>query len=548
VTDQYKQAWNEAELDFRKYTNRMLESMDRKLDMISSQITELEKKLMRDKQVQALSPEPRDQLFAVLKEFADSEDPRASSVAQLAGFGRFDEATDMAIELARDDQAAVNQLEASTDEARKRAARRWIQAGDIAVVTDDAKASDAYLRAVTLDPSAIDGWWGLGFTSLSLDRLADALSAFTKLCHFMDGFARLARAAADPETAKQDFERFLKEEPNGSSAIYIRATRRLAEMFIYIAEILKRDPKLGYSWDMKVGDAPTEAKPGERVEYVARHPSEDEVRGITEWLSKSLHGFDGLLGEGAIRTEYSRALETLARIAIDHGHPDLALGYLDRAHQMSVEGADFVAEAVYLCNLGVAAAQMGQYSTAENHLDRSLAICEDDPSLGVRLIFPRRLLSPEEADRWKDRPRAQDDGLREGEIAMCNRLKDESERDSESAFRKGLKLKETEGNVHANLALVALRVGDPLKADREFRRAFDVHSEIGFLPGMAQDLEFYGHFAREQGDPKVACTCWEQALELFDQLGKRQHAQALKDHLRIVCNEGPVKSPPDTSD
>jgi tetratricopeptide (TPR) repeat protein len=364
----------------------------------------------------------------------------------------------------------------------------------------------------------------------------------------------LARAGANPEAAKQDLEEFLKERPDGSPAVYISATRRLVEMFIYIAEILKRDPKLGCNW-LQVGaahlsdlEAPLAimrvnsnklfgVEIDESGKLDLRAASHEEVLAFAECISEKIYGFDGLLGEGAVRTEYSRALETLARMAGDLGHLDLAKGYLDRAHQMSTKGADFVAEAVYLCNLGMVVGKMGRLNTAENYLDRALAICQDDPALGVRMIFARTPMSPEEAEQWNVRQRAQSDDAREDEIVLCNRVYEESKRDPESAFRKGMALKETEGNAHANLGIIAWKLGDTAKADREFRRAFDLHRDIRHLFGMAQDLENYGHFALDQGDPKNASACWDQAREIFDRLGKRQRAEELRNRLRAVRNE-----------
>jgi hypothetical protein len=50
----------------------------------------------------------------------------------------------------------------------------------------------------------------------------------------------------------------------------------------------------------------------------SRNPTEQEVReGIVGLMSKNVYALDGVLGEGAVRAEYSRALETLARMAGD---------------------------------------------------------------------------------------------------------------------------------------------------------------------------------------------------------------------------------------
>lgn len=221
-----------------------------------------------------------------------------------------------------------------------------------------------------------------------------------------------------------------------------------------------------------------------------RKPTELEAPGIVEFFSERVHNLGKVIDASAASTEHRRILARLADVARHRGELDKSEEYLQRAQAMCLEPRDFVAEAGYLCNLGVIAAMRGLANTARDYFAESLALCKGDPSQG-RLFVGTKLVSVEEAARLREQHEVMlangmaTAGPEADEIEVCNLLADEFERSSETAMRKALLLKETEGNAHGNLGKLAVTDGKPELARQQFEIALAIHESIGHSRGVA---------------------------------------------------------------
>lgn len=249
-----------------------------------------------------------------------------------------------------------------------------------------------------------------------------------------------------------------------------------------IIEILRREPALISKWVMRL--APLD-RLGEQ-----RKPTEFESPEIVKFFSERVYNLGGVIGVNAASTEHRRILEGLARVVSHRGELEDSEKYLQRAHAMSVGQRDFVAEAVYLCNLGVVASMRGQANTARDYFFQALALCKGDPGQGL-LFVGTKLVSVEEGDRLRQQ---HEQKLANGtavaspeadEIEVCNLLADDFDRDPEPAMKKALVLKEVEGNAHGNLGMLAMEDGNFDLARKEFEVSLKLHESIGFSSGMA---------------------------------------------------------------
>lgn len=427
--------------------------------------------------------EPLDHLLEALRRLADSGTARGSAAMQLSSDGRYADAATEAISLAEDEANAATYLGSAAKEARGRAAARWLDAGDIAFVSDRLQAANAYERCTEIDPSNPYGWSRLGEASWWVGRLDKALQAFTRLWYLMpEGVETLARAVDPPEMQQA---RFMTDHPDVTRETYTWVIRGIMIAGLNIIEILRREPSLISKWVMRL--VPVDQLDEPRA---LRESTENESPDIVKFFSERVYNLGRVIGASAAPAEHRRILEGLARVANHRGELDESEEYLQRAHAMSVEQKDFVAEAVYLCNLGVVAGMRGQANTARDYCNQALALCKGDPRQG-RLFVGTKLISVEEAARRREQ---HEQKLANGtavaspeadEIEVCNLLADEFDRDPEVAMQRALKLKETEGNAHGNLGKLAMMDGNLDLARQEFEVSLTLHESIGYSRGVA---------------------------------------------------------------
>ncbi len=446
----------------------------------SAQLNSIQTHLANGRVSHQMGAEPLDHLLEALRQLADSGDARGSAAMQLSSDGRYADAATEAIRLAEDEANAAAYLGNAAEKARGRAAVRWLNAGDIAFVSDHLQAANAYERCTEIDPSNPYGWGRLGGASWWVGRLDKALHAFTKLwCLMPEGVETLARAVDPPEMQQA---RFMMDHPDVTRESYIWVIRGIMIAGLNIIEILRREPSLISKWVLRL--VPVDGS-GER-----QVPTEADAPGIVKFFSERVYNLGSVIDASAAPAEHRRILEGLARIATHRGELDESKEYLQRARAMSVEQRDFVAEAVYLCNLGAVASMQGQANTARDYFAQALALCKGDPRQGW-LFVGTKFISVEEAAR---RRAQHEKKLANGtavaspeadEIEVCNLLADEFERDPEAAMRRAIKLKETEGNVHGNLGKLAMVDGNLDLARQEFEVSMTLHGLIGYSMGVA---------------------------------------------------------------
>lgn len=424
--------------------------------------------------------ESLDHVLDALKRLEDSGKVRGLAAVQLSADGRYEEAATEAIRLAEDEANAAACLDHAAQEARCRAAARYIDAGDLAFVHDRSQAVSAYERCTEIDPSNPYGWSRLGEASWWMGRLDKALHAFGRLWHVMpNGVASLALAGDSPEVQQA---RFKMDHPHATNDAYIWATRGIMIAGLNIVEILRREPSLVSALGLRF-------VPVDRLDE-RREVTAVDAPGIAQFFSEKVYDLGKVIHADAAATEHRRILEGLASVAKHRGELDESEGYLQRARAMCIDQKDVVGEAVYLCNLGVIAGMRGQVNTARDYLAQTLALCLGDPKLG-RLFVGTKLLSVEEAARRREQHEQQvANGTARAfpdtdEIEVCNLLSDEFDRDTEAAMQRALVLKEVEGNAHGNLGLLAMRDGDFDLARQEFEASLALHEQIGCSRGMS---------------------------------------------------------------
>lgn len=464
----------------QEFGKPLITQQDQAQREILAKLNSIQADLANGRTSNQMGVEPLDHLLEALRRLADSGKARGSAAMQLSSDGRYADAATEAISLAEDEANAATYLGNAAKEARGRAAARWLDAGDIAFVSDRLQAANAYERCTEIDPSNPYGWSRLGEASLWVGRLDKALHAFTRLWYLMpEGVETLARAG-DPPAMQQ--ARFMIDHPDVTHEAYIWAIRGIMITGLNIMEILRREPSLVSKWVMRL--VPLD-RLGEQ-----REPTEFEAPEIVKFFSERVYNLGGVIGVSAAPAEHRRILEGLARVASHRGELDESEEYLQRARAMSVEQRDFVAEAVYLCNLGVVASMRGQANTARDYFVQALALCKGDPRQG-RLFVGSKLVSVEQAARRREQ---HEQKLANGtavaspeadEIEVCNLLADEFDCDPEAAMRRALKLREIEGNAHGNLGKLAMVDGNLDQARREFEVSLTLHESIGYSRGVA---------------------------------------------------------------
>lgn len=461
-------------------TQMLIKQQDQVQREILAKLNSIQTDIVNGRASNHMGAEPLDHLLEALRRLADSGKARGSAAIQLSRDGRYADAATEAIRLAEDEADATAYLGSAAREARRRAAARWLDAGDIACASDYLQAANAYERCTEMDPSNPYGWSRLGEVSWWVGRLDKALDAFTRLWYMMpEGVETFARAGDSPAMQQA---RFMTDHPDVTHEEYIWAIRGIMIAGLNIIEILRREPSLVSRWVMRL--VPLD-RPGEQ-----RAPTESEAPWMVEFFTERVYNLGSVIDANAAPAEHRRILEGLACVAIHRDELDESDGYLQRARAMSVEQRDFVAEAVYLCNLGAVASMRGQANTARDYLSQALALCKGDPHEG-RLFVGTRLISvTEEAHRRKQHEQKLADGTAVAspevdEIEVCNLLADEFERDTEAAMQKALKLKETEGNAHGSLGKLAIMDGNLDLARQEFEMSLSLHESIGYSKGVA---------------------------------------------------------------
>ncbi|MGJ7535617.1 MULTISPECIES: tetratricopeptide repeat protein [unclassified Variovorax] len=461
-------------------TQILITQQDQVQREILAKLSSIQADLANGRTSDQMGVEPLDHLLEALRRLADSGKARGSAAIQLSSDGRYADAATEAIRLAEDEASAATYLGNAAEKARGRAAARWVDAGDIAFVSDRRQAANAYERCTEIDPSNPYGWSRLGEASWWVGRLDKALHAFTRLWYLLpEGVETLARAEDSPEVQRA---RFMIDHPDVTHEAYIWTVRGVMIAGLNIIEILRREPSLVSKWVLRL-------VPVDRLDE-RREPTEFDAPGIVKFFTERAYNLGNVIGLSAAPTEHRRILEGLARVASHRGELDESEEYLQRARAMSVEQRDFVAEAVYLCNLGVVAGMRGQANTARDYFAQALALCRGDPRQG-RLIVGTKLISVEEAAcRREQHAQKLANGTavaspETDEIEVCNLLADEFDRAPEVAMRRALVLKETEGNAHGNLGKLAMVDGNLDLARQEFEVSLALHESIGHSRGVA---------------------------------------------------------------
>lgn len=447
---------------------------------ILAQLHAIQADLANGRTSNQMGVEPLDHFLEALRRLVDSGKARGSAAMQLSSNGRYADAATEAIRLAEDEAHAATHLGKAAKEARRRAAARWCDAGDIAFASDFLQTANAYERCTELDPSNPYGWSRLGEISWWLGRLDRALNAFTRMWHSMpEGVATLARAV-DPPAVQQ--ARLMTDHPDVTHKERVWTIRGIMIAGLNIVEILRREPSL-------VSECGLRLVPLDRLGE-QRKPTECEAPQIVEFFRERVYNLGCVIDASAAPTEHRRILEGLARIASHRGELDQSEEYLHRARSMNLDQKDFVAEAVYLCNLGAVASMRGQANTARDYFAQALALCKGDPRQG-RLFVGTKFISVEEAaQRRKQHEQKLANGTaiaapEADEIEVCNLLADEFEQDSEAAMQRALILKEAEGNVHGNLGKLAMANGNLELARQEFEASLALHESIGYSLGIS---------------------------------------------------------------
>jgi tetratricopeptide (TPR) repeat protein len=99
----------------------------------------------------------------------------------------------------------------------------------------------------------------------------------------------------------------------------------------------------------------------------------------------------------------------------------------------------------------------------------------------------------------------------------------QAERALALAGRAGYRL--LEGNARTALAVIALDTGQLEQAITQARAALAIHHQSGHRPGQAHTLAMLGHALRRTQDTDAALACWQQALDLFTDIGSPDAGQ-----------------------
>ncbi len=427
--------------------------------------------------------EPLDHLREALRRLASSGDARGSAAMQLSSDGRYEDAATEAIDLAEEEALTATCLGDAANQARIRAATRWIDAGDIAFVSDPQRAVDAYERCTEIDPSNAIALGRLGNASWWAGHLDKALNAFTQLWRGMPESDALLLEASNPTEAQKVGA--ILSRPGFPREEHIWIVRGIVVAGLNIIEILQHDPSLIANWIFRLVPIDPQGSLGS-----SRKPMEEDAPMLIRFFSERIYNLGNAVAPGAVSVEHRRLLSTLADVSRYRGELNRSEEYLQRARAMNVEQRDFVVEAGYLCNLGVIAGMRGQTNTARDYFSQAITLCKGDPSKG-RLYMTTQRFSADKVERRRIEHERQlaagtaAPALRDDEIEVCNLLSEEFDRNTELATERAIRLKEVEGNAHGNLARIALEDGNLRLARSEFEISLAIHDSIGHASGAA---------------------------------------------------------------
>jgi DNA-binding SARP family transcriptional activator/tetratricopeptide (TPR) repeat protein/DNA-binding XRE family transcriptional regulator len=101
-----------------------------------------------------------------------------------------------------------------------------------------------------------------------------------------------------------------------------------------------------------------------------------------------------------------------------------------------------------------------------------------------------------------------------------------------TAIARSVGYRDLEGQARAAAAEIHLHSGDAEQAAEAARQAAAIHEETGNRPGQARALCVLGHARQHMHGPDAAVPCWQQALDLFTDIGSPD-ADALRPLLTV---------------
>jgi tetratricopeptide (TPR) repeat protein len=225
-------------------------------------------------------------------------------------------------------------------------------------------------------------------------------------------------------------------------------------------------------------------------------------------LSKSLE-LANQLGEPV---EIAISSSSLAALEHRLGRHRNALGLLERAEQLQEEAKNLRGVAANLSQIGVVLAEMKEYATAEQIMQRALTIFKhDEDQLGVastslsmgNLFLSREL--PEEARKWfADSLAIYDEFAVEPAVASC----------------------------WIGLGSVEYSVGNYDAAEFYYMKALGIHQRGGRLASVAVCLHNLGLVAGERREHRACREFLQAARDIYQRMGLDEEATRLNDALQ----------------
>jgi len=372
-------------------------------------------------------------------------------------------------------------------------------------------------RALEIRPESLPAWIRLGNVRVDLNQPQAARGAFEQALELepdtaaaLFGLGRVAAALDQPQTAAEHFERALELQPQASTVHYPLAQvyRRLGRTEEAERHLRRRgnqrfrfpDPPVDELTDLKILTAfrvlqslarDLDVPPEQLLNFAVTHLG--DVRGTREPLERVLEEWSdqGTEPERLARLHYAGGT-----ILVKQGEDDGAIEHFRAATRLDPELLDAHVK------LGNALARSGRLPEAVAEFTRALELNPGDREL--RLKRATILLNQ---------------GRGGDAIAELRRLVREQPEDPTARIRVAE-------------ALEAL--GDPERAEREYRAALSGSGEAARLPVPAQARihRAFGSFHQRRGRFEEAVEQYREALELDRNLiGARRELAAVLGHL-----------------